>query len=127
MLDTNTYDDSPLISPKLRAFHGPALLVKNNQVFGEADFASLASIGDSRKRKPPSDQTVHKMSANAFQVMTRLLPENTVKDSTHVFIGQTVRGSFQDNGFSYWIPTENGPQTVVVQRIISWNVKTRRR
>ncbi|KAL8918087.1 MAG: hypothetical protein Q9172_005575 [Xanthocarpia lactea] len=54
VLDTNTYDDSPLISPKLRAFHGPALLVKNNQVFGDADFASLASIGDSRKRDDPA-------------------------------------------------------------------------
>ncbi|KAL8770272.1 MAG: hypothetical protein Q9209_003908 [Squamulea sp. 1 TL-2023] len=53
VLDTNTYDDLPLISPKLQAYHGPALLIKNNQVFADADFESLASIGDSRKRDDP--------------------------------------------------------------------------
>ena len=52
VLDTGAYDDSPLIHPGLQAYHGPALLVKNNQVFADADFASLASIGNSRKRKP---------------------------------------------------------------------------
>ncbi|KAL8785543.1 MAG: hypothetical protein Q9213_003291 [Squamulea squamosa] len=54
VLDTNTYDDLPLISPKLQAYHGPALLIKNNQVFADADFESLASIGDSRKRDDPA-------------------------------------------------------------------------
>ncbi|KAL8648970.1 MAG: hypothetical protein Q9226_005770, partial [Calogaya cf. arnoldii] len=54
VLDTRTYDDSPLIDSALRAYHGPALLVKNNQIFTDADFASLASIGDSRKRDDPA-------------------------------------------------------------------------
>ncbi|KAL8802700.1 MAG: hypothetical protein Q9182_003658 [Xanthomendoza sp. 2 TL-2023] len=53
-LDTKTYDDLPLIHPGLQAYHGPALLVKNNQVFTDSDFASLASIGDSRKRDDPT-------------------------------------------------------------------------
>ncbi|KAL8805637.1 MAG: hypothetical protein Q9200_005350 [Gallowayella weberi] len=53
-LDTKTYDDLPLIHPGLQAYHGPALLVKNNKVFTDRDFASLASIGDSRKRDDPT-------------------------------------------------------------------------
>ncbi|KAL8682795.1 MAG: hypothetical protein Q9186_001217 [Xanthomendoza sp. 1 TL-2023] len=54
ILDTKTYDDSPLIHPGLQAYHGPALLVKNNKVFTDRDFASLASIGDSRKHDDPT-------------------------------------------------------------------------
>ncbi|KAL8696938.1 MAG: hypothetical protein Q9224_002540, partial [Gallowayella concinna] len=37
ILDTKTYDDSPLIHPGLQAYHGPALLVKNNKVFTDRD------------------------------------------------------------------------------------------
>ncbi|KAL8669925.1 MAG: hypothetical protein Q9168_005505 [Polycauliona sp. 1 TL-2023] len=54
VLDTSSYEDSPLIDPRLQAYHGPALLVKNNQVFTDPDCESLASIGDSRKRDDPA-------------------------------------------------------------------------
>ncbi|KAL8934279.1 MAG: hypothetical protein Q9216_005988 [Gyalolechia sp. 2 TL-2023] len=46
ILDTTTYHEGPLLNEGLRAYHGPALLVKNNSVFADDDFASLASIGD---------------------------------------------------------------------------------
>lgn len=54
ILDTSTYHEEPLIDDGLKAYHGPALLVKNNSVFEDDDFASLASIGDSRKRIDPA-------------------------------------------------------------------------
>ncbi|KAL8996974.1 MAG: hypothetical protein Q9169_003625 [Polycauliona sp. 2 TL-2023] len=66
VLDTSSYEDSPLIDPRLQAYHGPALLVKNNRVFTDADFESLASIGDSRKRMLPSNQALHESPANCF-------------------------------------------------------------
>ncbi|KAL8934658.1 MAG: hypothetical protein Q9211_005115 [Gyalolechia sp. 1 TL-2023] len=46
ILDTTTYHGDPVINEGLKAYHGPALLVKNNSVFADNDFASLASIGD---------------------------------------------------------------------------------
>lgn len=48
--DTKTYTEEPLLYDGLRQFHGPALLARNNRIFTDKDFASLASIGDSRKR-----------------------------------------------------------------------------
>ncbi|KAL8717029.1 MAG: hypothetical protein Q9225_005692 [Loekoesia sp. 1 TL-2023] len=53
ILDTTTYHGKPLINEGLEAYHGPALLVRNNSVFTDDDFTSLASIGDSRKRDDP--------------------------------------------------------------------------
>lgn len=123
MLDTGTYDDSPLIDPGLRAYHGPALLVKNNQVFADADFASLASIGDSRKRNPLSHQINYKILAKRFQVMIPHLLESMARDSTRVFIGRMVLGFSRGNGFSYWTLTENGPQIAVVQRMIFFKTR----
>lgn len=48
--DTKTYTEEPLLYDGLRQFQGPALLARNNKIFTDKDFASLASIGDSRKR-----------------------------------------------------------------------------
>lgn len=53
ILDTTTYHGNPLIDEGLEAYHGPALLVRNNSVFTDEDFTSLASIGDSRKSIHP--------------------------------------------------------------------------
>ena len=50
VLDTKTYTDGPLLYDSLQDFQGPALLARNNKTFSDKDFASLASIGDSRKR-----------------------------------------------------------------------------
>ncbi|KAL8724779.1 MAG: hypothetical protein Q9166_007757 [cf. Caloplaca sp. 2 TL-2023] len=77
-LDTKTYKDAPLIDEGLQAYHGPALLVKNNSVFTDDDFASLASIGDSRKRTQLLDQRIRGVPANNFQVMN-LHPQNHLK------------------------------------------------
>ncbi|KAL8828013.1 MAG: hypothetical protein Q9170_006784 [Blastenia crenularia] len=60
ILDTTTYHDTPLLNEGLQAYHGPALLVKNNSVFADDDFASLASIGDSRKRDDPASTDPHR-------------------------------------------------------------------
>ena len=54
MLDTNSYLDGPLLYDELMEYHGPALLARNNSVFSDADFASLSSVGDSRKRHEAS-------------------------------------------------------------------------
>ena len=50
VLDTNSYLDGPLLHECLSEYHGPALLARNNSVFRDEDFASLSSVGDSRKR-----------------------------------------------------------------------------
>ena len=50
VLDTNTYMDGPLMYDNMEQFQGPALLARNNKTFSDKDFASLSSIGDSRKR-----------------------------------------------------------------------------
>lgn len=50
VLDTNTYKEGPLLYDGLQQFQGPALLARNNKTFSDKDFASLSSIGDSRKR-----------------------------------------------------------------------------
>lgn len=52
VLDSYCYDDEQLLLHEgLRQYHGPALLARNNSVFTDEDFASLSSIGDSRKRQ----------------------------------------------------------------------------
>ncbi len=50
VLDTKTYENTPLLYEDLREYHGPALLARNNSVFTDEDFSSLSSVGDSRKR-----------------------------------------------------------------------------
>ena len=50
VLDTRTYTDGPLLYDGLQEYQGPSLLARNNRVFRDEDFASLSSIGDSRKR-----------------------------------------------------------------------------
>lgn len=50
VLDTKTYDDTPLLFEGLKEYQGPALLARNNSVFTDEDFSSLSSVGDSRKR-----------------------------------------------------------------------------
>lgn len=51
VLDTKSYINGPLLYDALAAYHGPALLVRNNSVFTDEDFSSLSSVGDSRKRE----------------------------------------------------------------------------
>ena len=53
VLDTNNYPTEQLLHAQLAEHHGPALLVRNNSVFRDSDFASLSSIGDSVKRFDP--------------------------------------------------------------------------
>ena len=50
VLDTRTYNSTPLLYDGLKEYHGPALLARNNSVFTDEDFSSLSSVGDSRKR-----------------------------------------------------------------------------
>ncbi|KAL8786962.1 MAG: hypothetical protein Q9195_007974 [Heterodermia aff. obscurata] len=50
VLDTKSYNEAPLLYEGLQDFQGPALLARNNKTFSDRDFASLSSIGDSRKR-----------------------------------------------------------------------------
>ena len=53
VLDTSYYPTEHLLHAQLAEHHGPALLVHNNSVFRDSDFASLSSIGDSVKRFDP--------------------------------------------------------------------------
>ena len=50
VIDTRSYNDTPLLYEGLKEYHGPALLARNNSVFTDEDFSSLSSVGDSRKR-----------------------------------------------------------------------------
>lgn len=49
VLDTTFHPDSPVLVDGLSEYQGPALLAYNNAVFSEKDFASLTSLGDSKK------------------------------------------------------------------------------
>ena len=54
MLVTKTYPIDKLLHDQLGEYQGPALLVRNNSVFQEKDFESLARVGDSFKRHDAS-------------------------------------------------------------------------
>ena len=49
MLDLNTYPSESLLDSRMSPLQGPSLIVCNNAVFTEADFRSLASIGQGSK------------------------------------------------------------------------------
>ena len=49
MLDLNTYPSESLLDSRMSPLQGPSLIVRNNAVFTEADFRSLASIGQGSK------------------------------------------------------------------------------
>ena len=50
-LDERTHGTDTLAYARLAQFQGPSLLVYNDSVFRESDFASISSIGDSVKRE----------------------------------------------------------------------------
>ena len=50
-LDERTHGTDTLAYARLAQFQGPSLLVYNDSVFRESDFASISSIGDSAKRE----------------------------------------------------------------------------
>jgi hypothetical protein len=49
VLDTASYPENPVLVDGLSEFQGPALLAYNDAIFTEKDFASLTSLGDSKK------------------------------------------------------------------------------
>ncbi|KAJ1424560.1 hypothetical protein B484DRAFT_314874, partial [Ochromonadaceae sp. CCMP2298] len=49
MLDYATYGSESLLDPKMAALQGPSLIVCNDATFTEADFQSLARIGQGSK------------------------------------------------------------------------------
>lgn len=49
LLDENTYSCESLLDSKMAALQGPSLVVRNNAMFTEADFKSLAKIGQGSK------------------------------------------------------------------------------
>lgn len=49
LLDENTYSSESLLDSKMAALQGPSLVVRNNAMFTEADFKSLAKIGQGSK------------------------------------------------------------------------------
>lgn len=49
MLDQRTYGSSSLLSPKMKDFQGPAIVVHNNAVFTPRDFENLSRIGQGAK------------------------------------------------------------------------------
>ena len=50
-LDERAHSTETLAYARLAQFQGPALLVYNDSVFRESDFASISSVGDSAKRE----------------------------------------------------------------------------
>lgn len=51
VVDENTYGSESLMDGRMEALQGPALLFYNNAVFSEADFKSLASVGQGSKKE----------------------------------------------------------------------------
>jgi sacsin len=49
MLDENTYNAESLLDAKMAPLQGPSLIVGNDATFTEADFRSLARIGQGSK------------------------------------------------------------------------------
>lgn len=49
IIDENSYETESLMDRKMEALQGPALLFQNDAVFTEADFKSLASVGQGSK------------------------------------------------------------------------------
>ena len=49
-LDRRWHGVESLLSDKLRHWQGPALLAYNDSVFTEADFSSICTLGDSKKK-----------------------------------------------------------------------------
>ena len=48
-IDENTYQCESLLDPKMAALQGPSLIVRNDAMFTESDFKSLAKIGQGSK------------------------------------------------------------------------------
>jgi hypothetical protein len=49
MLDENSYESVSLLNSSMAPLQGPSLVVFNDAKFSEADFRSLASIGQGSK------------------------------------------------------------------------------
>jgi hypothetical protein len=49
LVDENTYNKESLLDSKMAALQGPSLIVRNDATFTEADFKSLAKIGQGSK------------------------------------------------------------------------------
>lgn len=100
VLDTRTYSDEPLISSGLEEFQGPALLARNNSVFREEDFNSLASVGDSIKREDPSSTGKFGQGFNAVSCPPRCSIEHrSPQGCAYRFIHRCIIGQ-TDHGFT---------------------------
>lgn len=104
VLDTASYSSGPFLYDALQAYHGPALLVRNNSVFTDEDFKSLSSVGDSRKRHDAGATGKFGLGFNSVRPKMLLFQNFHNKDLIAEFplprsiTGQTVLGSIRGTG-----------------------------
>ena len=72
---TKSYSINELLHERLGEYQGPALLVRNNSVFQEKDFESLARVGDSFKRH---DAAATGKFGRGFNSVSKLYPRLAV-------------------------------------------------
>lgn len=103
VLDTKTYNDTPLLYEGLAEYHGPALLARNNSVFTDEDFRSLSSVGDSRKRNDATTTGKFGLGFNSVSHdldFERLLFKSEAQSEVRRYtIGRTAPGYTHETGF----------------------------
>lgn len=105
VLDTKSYTTGPFLYDALQAYHGPALLVRNNSVFTDEDFNSISSVGDSRKRHDAAATGKFGLGFNSVRPKIPSLQTFDKKDLIakvplyRSTTGQTVRGSIRGTGY----------------------------
>lgn len=109
VLDTNTYTAEPLLYGGLREFQGPALLARNNRTFSDKDFASLASIGDSRKRQGLAATGKFGQGFNSVRLDASSKMNTSANTILSATIGLMALGFIAENGFYYSTLTKVGP------------------
>lgn len=87
VLDTKTYNNTPLLYEGLKEFHGPALLARNNSVFTDEDFSSLSSVGDSRKRNDATTTGKFGLGFNSVSHESQFGPFTQTRNSYQNCVG----------------------------------------
>ena len=114
VLDTFSYQNTPLLVDGLLAYQGPALLACNDSVFSETDFKSLTSWSDSAKANQKAATGkfglgFSSVSSSPTFSLAELwfLTSPLFRSST----GQIAHPSYQDLRFSFLIPTIPGQRS----------------
>ncbi|KAK5805609.1 hypothetical protein F5H01DRAFT_397308 [Linnemannia elongata] len=84
MLDTRTYDKAKVLSERMGAWQGPALLFYNDAKFSEENFSALCKLGVGNKREDTSKVGRHGLGFNSAYHFTDV-PSLVSGDSLVIF------------------------------------------